>query len=350
MDILKILKKGKKAIILASVLLLFLILVIVPFYSYKSFLNRPISKSSKEVEFQVKKGASSPSIVEGLYKRGLIKNKLFAKIYLKKLNLDKSLKPGIYKLNTTMTPLEIFTKLAKGTPDVDVVTLTFPEGYSIRQISKKLLDAGLIKDEEAFIVEAQNGSFDYEFLKGIPNNRPSRLEGYLFPDTYEFKKGLSEHEIIVKMLDRFKFIYTSYIKGDLEKSGKELDKVMIMASLVEREAKVEGERPIIAAVFYNRLKIDKKLESCATIQYALGVNKERLLYKDLEIESPYNTYKHVGLPVGPICNPGKDSIKAALNPAKVNYLYFVLKAYNGDGSHNFTNSYDQFLKYKSQLK
>lgn len=170
----------------------------------------------------------------------------------------------------------------------------------------------------------------------------------MFPDTYEFKAGATEHEIINKMLGRFEEILNSEISKEL--GDRSLDDLIIMASIVEREARVESERPIIAAVFYNRLKVDMQLQSCATIQYILGTNKERLLYKDLEIESPYNTYLNSGLPAGPICSPGRDSLKAALEPANVDYLYFVLKKYDGDGSHNFASNYNDFLKYKSQLK
>jgi UPF0755 protein len=226
--------------------------------------------------------------------------------------------------------------------------VTFPEGYNIKQMAEELQIKGIIKNSEDFIREAREGKYDYDFLKSIPEGRDNPLEGYLFPDTYEFKKGATEHEIIDKMLGRFKEIYDSKIVGNL--NGRTLDELIIMASIVEREAKVEAERPVIAAVFYNRLKENWKLESCATIQYALGYNKEKLLYEDLEINSPYNTYKNGGLPIGPIASPGEKSIMAALNPAEVDYMFFVLKAYNGDGSHNFARNYNEFLKYKNQLK
>jgi UPF0755 protein len=247
-----------------------------------------------------------------------------------------------------MTPKSIFEELQKGARDYDVVKVTFPEGYNIKQMAKVLYDDGLITNEEKFISETQNGEFKYDFLKGIPGNRPNRLEGYLFPDTYEFKAGVTEHDIIDKMLGRFQEIYDSEIAGNL--GDRSLDELIIMASIVEREARVEAERPVIAAVFYNRLNIDMQLQSCATIQYALGYNKEKLLNKDLEIKSPYNTYTNSGLPVGPICSPGRNSLVAALEPADVDYLYFVLKAYGGDGSHNFAKNYNDFLKYKNQLK
>lgn len=342
--------KGKIRIIAISIFIVLLLLAVIPYYSYKNFLNTPVSKNPKDVEFQVRRGANSSTIIDGLYKKGLVKSRIFAKMYVKKLNMDKALKPGIYKLNTAMTPMEIFTKLSKGAPDFDVVNITFPEGYSVKQIAKKLKENGLIKDEKTFIDEAQNGNFEKEFLKDIPNDRPSRLEGYLFPDTYDLKKGISEHDIIKKMLDRFEDIYKTSIQGNIKSEEMKLDDIITMASIVEREAKVNSERPLIAAVFYNRLKKNMELQSCATIQYALGVTKEKLYYKDLEVNSPYNTYKHKGLPVGPICNPGVDSIKAAVKPADVDYLFFVLKAYNGDGSHNFARTGEEFEKYKSQLK
>lgn len=343
-------KKGKFSIAACLVIIVILTLIFGTFNSYKNFMNTPVSKKSKEVEFTVKRGANSSTIVEGLYKKGLLSNKIYAKLYLKKLNIDKKLKPGIYKLNTSMTPNEIFKKLSTGNPDADVITITFPEGYNIKQIAKKLKESGLIADEKSFINETQNGKFDYEFILNIPKDRPSRLEGYLFPDTYEFKKGISEHDIIKKMLDRFDYIYKNSIKETIDKKNLDLDKIIIMASIVEREARVAEERPIIAAVFYNRLRIPMRLQSCATIQYALGENKERLLNKDLEVDSPYNTYKHDGLPIGPICSPGKSSIIAALNPSDVDYIYFVLKAYNGDGSHNFARTNQEFEMYKAKLK
>lgn len=169
----------------------------------------------------------------------------------------------------------------------------------------------------------------------------------MFPDTYQFKKGTSNHEIIDKMLSRFNEIYKSAVFLEMKNTNYSLDEIITISSIVEEEAKLDIERPIIAKVFYNRLQKNMKLESCATVQYALGTHKSVLYYKDLEVDSPYNTYKYIGLPQGPICNPGKNSIMAALNPADVNYIYFVSK---GDGSHYFTNSYDEFLKYKKMLK
>lgn len=338
-----IINKKKKTVIILSITALMLILsIILPYALYQSFLKSPVSYQSREIEFYVKKGASTSTIIEGLHREGLIKNKLFAKIYVRNLKMDKSLKTGFYKFNTSMTPVQIFDKLKKGAPDIDAVNVTIPEGYTVKQIAEKLMQAGVIKSVESFLNEAQRGVFNYEFLKDIPQNRTSRLEGYLFPDTYEFKKGSDDHEVIVKFLDRFNEIYTSTIKDNLKDTN--VDEIITMASIVEKEAKVQEERPVIAGVFYNRLKINMPLESCATLEYALGVHKEVYSIKDTQVESPYNTYRNPGLPIGPISNPGKKSIEAALYPEKVDYLFFVA---NGDGTHKFAKTYSEHLRNKN---
>ncbi|MBA7674849.1 Endolytic murein transglycosylase [subsurface metagenome] len=165
------------------------------------------------------------------------------------------------------------------------------------------------------------------------------VEGFLFPDTYIVAKDLSADQLVEVMVKKFfenlqKIPYTDYTEHDLKK-------MVIIASLVEKEARLDSERAIIAAVFYNRLHNGKRLESCATIQYILGKTKERLLISDLKVKSPYNTYLHTGLPPGPISNPGYKSLFAAVNPADVDYLFFVSKR---DGSHYFSSTYKEHLK------
>ncbi|EYE89675.1 ABC transporter substrate-binding protein [Fervidicella metallireducens AeB] len=322
------------------------LILISPFVVYNLFLNLPISKTKIDVEFRVANGESINTVINNLNKKGLIKSKLLAKIYLKNQNINKTFKKGVYRFNTSMTPKDVFKKLINGELDPDILSFTVPEGYTVKQIADKLVSKGVIKDADAFIKEAENGKFDYEFLNNIPKDRPSRLEGYLFPDTYELRKGMNERDIIIKMLDTFNYVYKTSLKEGLANSKLTLDDVVIMASIIEREAKSSEERPVIASVFYNRLNINMPLQSCATVQYALGKTKPVLYFKDLEIDSPYNTYKNAGLPVGPIANPGKDSLEAALNPAKTEFIYFVAK---GDGTHHFTKDYNEFLRYKKLL-
>lgn len=307
----------------------------------------PISKTNnKGVDFRIGTKADIDFVALNLKKKGLVRSYLVTKYYFQFKNIK--LNPGPYEFKQTMSVQEIFNMINSGETDKNIIMVTIPEGYTIRQIAKKLYDVQLINSEESFINETNKGTFNYEFLKGI-KDRPFRLEGYLFPDTYEFKKGMSENQIIDIMLKRFNDIYISKIKGKINIENMDVDKIITMASIVEREAKVESERPLVAAVFYNRLKSNMKFESCATIQYILGTPKEVLLYDDLKIESPYNTYKYFGLPVGPICNPGIKSIEAAISPANVDYLFFVVDKTKNDGSHFFTKDYKEFLKYKSKL-
>lgn len=339
-----------KTIAIVIFCIFMVLLISIPFIMYNKFLNTPTSKKNKEVQLKVDLGATSNTVIKNLYDVGLVSNKAFSKIYLKKNGLDKKLREGVYVFNTSMKPRDIFDKLINGKVDKGIQNVTIPEGYTIKQIADKLLKAGVVKDKEKFINETKNGKFDYEFLKDIPKDRPSPLEGYLFPDTYDFSKDTNEHEIIDRMLKRFDEVYRKTLKDKTNKSMTP-DNIVTLASIVEGEAKLDSERDIIAGVFMNRLKINQKLESCATVQYALELNtgsrKDVLYNKDLQVNSPYNTYKVQGLPAGPICNPGQKSIEAALNPANVDYLYFVAK---GDGSHYFTKDYDDFLKFQKNLK
>jgi UPF0755 protein len=229
------------------------------------------------------------------------------------------------------------------TGKADTLRFTIPEGYDIKRVTAKLAEEGLI-NQEAFLKEIESGQFDYEFLKDAPAG-PDRLEGFLFPETYEIFATANEHDIIDKMLYQFNKVFTAEYYARAEELGMSVREVITLASIIEREARVPEDRPIIASVFYNRLTIDMPLQSCATVQYILGEQKPVLSIKDTQIESPYNTYQNLGLPPGPIASPGADSIKAALYPADTNYLYFLAK---GDGSHAFSSTYEQFLRDKAK--
>jgi UPF0755 protein len=236
---------------------------------------------------------------------------------------------------------EIMKALVAG--KAETVRFTIPEGYDIKRTSAKLTEDGLI-NAETFAKEIETGKFDYEFLKDAPAG-PNRLEGFLFPETYEIFANANEHDIIDKMLYQFNKVFTDEYYARAEELGMSVRDVITLASIIEREARVPEDRPVIASVFYNRLKIKMPLQSCATVQYILGEQKPVLSIKDTKIESPYNTYLHPGLPPGPIASPGADSIKAALYPADTDYLYFLAK---GDGSHAFSSTYEQFLKDKAK--
>lgn len=223
------------------------------------------------------------------------------------------------------------------------VRFTIPEGYDIKRTTEKLSSEGLI-NAEVFADEIVSGQFDYKFLSDAPAGE-NRLEGFLFPETYDIYTTANEHDIINKMLSQFDAVFTDEYYARAEELDMSVREIITLASIIEREARVPEDRPVIASVFYNRLEVGMPLQSCATVQYILGEQKAVLSIKDTRIESPYNTYLNNGLPPGPIASPGADSIKAALYPDDTDYLYFLAK---GDGSHAFSATYDQFLKDKAK--
>jgi UPF0755 protein len=240
---------------------------------------------------------------------------------------------------------EIVEVIVSGKALIDTVKFTIPEGYNLNQIAEKLNSLGVVSPESiqaALKVE----SYKYDFIGQIPD-REKKLEGYLFPDTYEIYKDTSAEAIIDKLLGRFNTVFTEEYRNRAKELNMTIDQVITLASIIEREAKLDTERKTISAVFHNRLKKNMMLQSCATVQYLFKEQKEILTYKDLEIESPYNTYKHTGLPPGPIASPGLKSIEAALYPENVDYLYFVA---NDDGSHVFTKTYSEHLEAQNKMK
>ena len=209
--------------------------------------------------------------------------------------------------------------------------MTIPEGLRLNETLSLLADT-LNLD----LNKLQHLSKDANFIRQC-GLEVANLEGYLYPDTYIFYYGITAKNTLKSMVNLFNEMLTEEDREQLAKSSYDLNETIIIASIVEKEAKLDKERAMIAAVFLNRLKLGIALQSCATVQYLFAQPKKRLLLKDLEIESDYNTYLHAGLPPGPICNPGIQSIRAVLFPADVDYLYFVANG-SGDGSHTFTKT------------
>ncbi len=294
---------------------------------------------TKEVLFTVPKGASTKRIATLLKENELIASEYGFKELSKDLGADGKMKAGDYMLSPSMNAETIIDKLQSGKVYVETVKVTIPEGYELKQIITRLVEAGL--GDEAVFNQLVSEKYDYKFLNDIEAS-PSYLEGFLFPATYEFKKGSSEKQVIDRLLTQFNSIFKDeyYLKAyELDMS---INEIMTLASIIEREAKLDEERALISSVFHNRLDKGRLLQSCATIQYALGERKQRLLNVDLEIESPYNTYKYKGLPPGPIASPGEKSIIAALYPEDSSYLYFRTTSKN-DGSHHFSNTFEEHV-------
>ncbi|WP_053957080.1 endolytic transglycosylase MltG [Inediibacterium massiliense] len=307
------------------------------FYFYQSI--KPVDvQSNRETMVIIPKGASTGNIASILKEKNLIQSSYTFRLLSKWSEADGQMKAGTYLLKENMSADEIIKILSNGETAKTITKITIPEGFEFKQIVDRLEARGLI-DRNKFIEMANYGDFDYPFLKEIPKGE-NRLEGFLFPDTYEIGKEETEREIIIKMLDRFNHVF----KDEYYKRAKELNmninEVVTLASIIEREAKLDEERTIVSSVFHNRLKKKIRLRSCATVQYVLGERKPHLTNKDTSIDSPYNTYKHDGLPPKPIASPGEASIKAALYPKDTNYLYFVVSK---NGAHHFSQTYEEHL-------
>jgi len=273
-------------------------------------------------------GTNAKEIVDLLEKNEIIrKNNYTFRILIKIMKLEDQLKYGEYDLNPSMNMLRILDKLVKG--EVITYKITIPEGYTYKQIAE-LLEKKEIAEKEAF-------------LKLVKDSEKTP-EGYLFPDTYEVPKKYGAENTVKLMLSNFNQIaIKNKFEDKAEEIGFSLDEIIILASIIEKEAKFSEEKSKVSAVFHNRLKRGMKLQSCATIQYILEEPKESLDENDLKLDSPYNTYLYKGLPPGPICNPGLDSIMAALEPEEDNYLYFVL---GENGRHIFSKTYQEHLRNK----
>lgn len=302
------------------------------FWQYKENLKPvDLEGSGKEITISISSGASTVKIAQMLEREGLIRDDLTFRAYSRLKGFDGKLKAGEFTLSTSMGVPEIMDKIAEGA--VDYISFTIPEGFNTKQIVDTLVEKELV-DRDTFMDLVAKGDFDYDFIKDLPKGE-KRLEGYLFPDTYKISHRTTEKEIIDMMLARFAKVATPEYIRLAQQQGLTLHQAVTLASVIEREAKVDLERPKVAAVFLNRMRKGWKLESCATVQYALGQQKARLLNEDLQIDSPYNTYKIAGLPPGPIASPGEMSLKAAVNPADVDYLFFVVFE---DGKHVFSKT------------
>ncbi|NMA61110.1 MAG: endolytic transglycosylase MltG [Firmicutes bacterium] len=291
---------------------------------------------------QIQHGMSAGQIADLLSEEEIITNPVLFRFVVRMQRAEKSLQAGYYLLNPTMGPLEIIEHLRYG--EVTTERVVIPEGFEIKQIANLLADRGLA-DRERFIELAHDASL--VFGDNVPLDLPiASLEGYLFPDTYRFSIGQSEEDLIAQMVNRFIQVTSGEVAELLEESEFTLHEVVTLASIVEREIMVDWERPIVASVYLNRLAINMPLQADPTVRYVMTEDRSRVLYRDLEIESPYNTYRNRGLPPGPIASPGLASILAVFDPAETDYFFFVSKR---DGTHQFSETYNDHLKARRML-
>ncbi|NLD36451.1 MAG: endolytic transglycosylase MltG [Desulfatiglans sp.] len=288
------------------------------------YLTAPMAHHGDNRVFIIQSGMNLRNISDLLEKEGLIRSSLAFMIRVRLKGMGRMIKAGEYSLNPSMTPERIMEMITRG--EVVAYNVTIPEGFTIAQIADVLSSYSLITKEEFLQYVNQH---DIEKMYGFIG---PGLEGYLYPDTYRFARGLSAKAIVDAMIMRFRTI-TAPLEGRILESGINLHEVITLASIVEKETGNPDERPLIASVFLNRLKKNMRLDSDPTVIYGMKDYSGNIRKKDLAAYSPYNTYVIKGLPPGPIANPGYHSIKAVLFPADTEFLYFVSK---NDGSHHFS--------------
>ena len=333
-------------------ILVILVLFVVIFASggiyFKSRSGAYDVNEEKKVVVNIPSGSGTDNIADILSDAKLIKNKLVFKINVKMSGKASQFKAGEYQFDQSYTNGEIINDIAAGKIYHSGPKVTVKEGATSIEIIDELVkkNLGTKENYEKLINNPDEFRDKYEFLK---DKNIKSLEGFLYPSTYFCTEGESEREVISRMLNKFDEMYKYKIKPEMDKH-KDLNfyDVMKMASIIEKEAVVDKDRPLISSVFYNRLAKDMPLQSDATIQYAFKERKKVVTYEDLKIESPYNSYKYKGLPPTPIANPSWKSIEAAINPAETDYLYFVAKTDGGE--NNYAKTYEEHLKNEKQYK
>ncbi|WHX99413.1 endolytic transglycosylase MltG [Neobacillus sp. DY30] len=323
-------------------------------YLYIKSALEPVDKDSKvQKKVEIPIGSSVTGISERLEASGIIKNAKVFKYYVKFKN-EAGFMAGEYELSPSMEIPEIINRLKTGKVlQQAAFQLTIPEGKQLKEIAQIMAKAVNLPEDEVFnqlnnrtFIQTLMGKYPALLTTDILNpNIKYPLEGYLFPATYPFyKPNPTIEEMVVTMLDQTQKVITPYLE---ESSNEELTvhQLLTMSSLIEEEATQKADRKKISSVFYNRIEQDMPLQTDPTVLYAQGKHKERVLYEDLEVDSPYNTYKHKGLPPGPIANAGKDSLDAAVNPADTKHLYFLATA---KGEVIFTNTLDEHNAAKAE--
>lgn len=316
----------------------------------------PVGKGTDPVRIVVPQGASGKTIAAALHDKGVIRSPFVFRLTCMLSGSSGRLKPGVYEFAPSMSLPEITKRLVRGETLQSWVTV--PEGFTARQIADTLEQKQLANPEEFLDITLRRG-YVFSSFRFVHTDS---LEGYLFPDTYLVDRAAGSREIAEKMLSAFQKKALEPRRARVEQVIRAryglgpgslpigLHRIITLASLVEREARIEADRPLIAAVLWNRLKNNMRLEVDATVHYVPGEsrnNKERTYHSDLRRESPYNTYRNSGLPPGPICNPGVASIDAVLNPAQVDYIYYVAKP---DGSHVFSRTFEEHVKAKHAIQ
>jgi len=309
-------------------------------------VSRPINPNdSRELTFVVRSGEAVSTVAQNLKRMGLIKDAGLFGWLVRYWGADGDIQAGVYSLRPNMTMEEIMRQLQHGR--IPAVMVTIPEGWRAEEIAALLEKVNVVSAAE-FLAAVAEGRSDYPFLGERPPDAPTSLEGFLFPDTYQFPQHTTPNRVLDIMLENWDRRVPPELRARAADQDLTLYEAVTLASIVEREAVIPEERPIIAGVYLNRLNSGMYLQADPTVQYAKGYNETTkrwwnpmLQEEALAVVSPYNTFVNPGLPPGPICNPGLASIRAMLAPTASDYLFFFSK---GDGSHAFAATFEEHLR------
>ncbi len=287
-------------------------------------------RNREPVEVRIEQGDSFATAVKKLHEQKVISNERLFALWARLRGVEKKIHWGLYRFDASLSPQEVLERMVLGKGVFQIITI--PEGLTVNEIAD-LLGKMEIADSEKFLSAARSPE-----TLGLLGLQEKGIEGYLFPDTYYFTPGTAEKDIVIAMAERFRKTTGSLLERYSQTLGMTPHQILTLASIIEKETGVESERPLVSAVFHNRLKLHMPLQSDPTVIYGLKDFNGNLTRKDLQTPTLYNTYRITALPPGPICNPSLSSIKAALHPAEVPYLYFVSK---NDGTHLFSDNLEE---------
>jgi len=314
--------------------------------SQQSALTQPLQPGAATRVFEVQLGEPASSVIERLYREGFIANAQALRIYLQYSGLDTTLQAGKYWIGPGLSPLQIAQTMQDATPSH--VRFGILAGWRLEEIAAALPTSGLAFSPQEFLAAAQSSAHPYQLPFELPER--ASIEGLLFPDIYRLPRDIKVQELVQMTLDHLALKLSPEMLAGFDRQGLSPYQAIILASIIEREAVVDEEMPLIASVFINRLAVNMKLDSDPTVQYALGYNPAQntwwtnpLSAQDLEFDSPYNTYIYPGLPPGPIATPGLAALQAVASPAESSYYYFRALC-DGSGKHAFAETFEQHLQ------
>ena len=303
-------------------------------------LHQPANPANAKVRFVVPPGATFHEVADTLHRVGLIDSVTVFDFYARYKHLDRNVQAGAYQLSRNLNMVQILSALQTAIPDE--VFATIPEGYTIKKTATRLDQGGMIKGSD-YIAAAVAGPYNYDFLKELQPG--TSLEGFLFPDTYLIPRNGTAKQLVTLQLEAFSKHWDDTRKTQATQRKLSALQIVTLASMIEREARFDEDRPLVASVIYNRLSAGWPLQVDATVLYAKGEWQASVTTQDRMIQSPYNTYLHTGLPPGPIANPGIKAIDAALQPAQTGYFFYLS---DPQGHNHYAKTNDEFARLLKQ--